>query len=93
MYYEGDLRCQARLYVKAAGTAPVKKIEIIRDGKVISIRKGKKLIEEFYFEDTPFKNPKSHKTPALEVYYYIRLTQEDEHMAWSSPVWCYYNKR
>jgi hypothetical protein len=74
-----------------AGTSPIKVVEIIRNGDVI-----KQLVpEEYHFEFTHddmeklqniILTPKDKKQAPF-VYYYLRVTLEDGHMAWSSPIW------
>lgn len=85
------LRINRHISGYAAGTTNIAKVEIIRNGKVI------KTFEDidnywvnFTFDDmTPIEkvviDGKNKKPPF--VYYYIRVTQEDGHMAWSSPIW------
>jgi S-adenosylmethionine hydrolase len=73
-----------------AGTKALKSIEIIRNGKVIETLTTKDYFLEFTYDDmTPLEDvvlPAANgKLPF--VYYYIRVTQEDGHMAWSSPIW------
>lgn len=73
-----------------AGTCPLKTIEIIRNGKVIKTFTSNEYSMEFTFDDlTPLSkvaiDNKDKKPPF--VYYYIRVIQENGHMAWSSPIW------
>lgn len=74
-----------------AGTAPIAKVEIIRNGTVIHTYEP----ESGYVFDFAYDDMASLEKVALGskdkrppfVYYYIRVTQEDGHMAWSSPIW------
>lgn len=73
-----------------AGTKKLKTIEIIRNGKVIETLKPDGYFIEFTYDDLNPLNKvtitnKDKKPPF--AYYYIRVTQEDGHMAWSSPIW------
>jgi hypothetical protein len=73
-----------------AGTKKLKTIEIIRNGKVIETLKPDGYFIEFTYDDLSPLNKvtitnKDKKPPF--AYYYIRVTQEDGHMAWSSPIW------
>jgi hypothetical protein len=73
-----------------AGTKKISKLEIIRNGKVIETLSSKDYWLNFAYDDmTPLEkvviNAKDGKPPF--VYYYIRVTQEDGHMGWSSPIW------
>lgn len=73
-----------------AGTTHIKEIEIIRNGVALKTfhPKESSIITTFDdaepFEKVGLKDPESDK---LFVYYYIRVIQEDGHMAWSSPIW------
>ena len=74
----------------AAGTTNLKSIEIIRNGKVIKTLEPEGYSMEFTYDDmTPIEkvtvDAKDKKPPF--VFYYLRVTQEDGHMAWSSPIW------
>lgn len=76
-----------------AGTGKLKKIEIIRNGKVLHTYEPTDYFLEFTYDDM---NPlgsvvieSKNKKPPF-VYYYLRITQEDGHMAWSSPIWVDY---
>lgn len=73
-----------------AATANLKSVEIIRNGKVIKEFKPDGYSLEFTYDDMVALDkvaitPKDKKPPF--VYYYIRVVQEDGHMAWSSPIW------
>lgn len=76
-----------------AGTHKLKTIEIVRNGKTIVTFEPEDYHYKFEYDDmTPLEkvatNAKDKKPPF--VYYYIRVTQEDGHMAWSSPIWVDY---
>ena len=76
-----------------AGTTKLKKIEIIRNGKVIKTFEPDHYSLDFTFDDmTPLEqvvvSAKDKKPPF--AFYYLRVTQEDGHMAWSSPIWVDY---
>ena len=76
-----------------AGTCKLEKIEIIRNGKVIKTFQPNDYFLEFTYDDmTPLEkvviDAKDKKTPF--AYYYLRVIQEDGHMAWSSPIWVDY---
>jgi hypothetical protein len=72
------------------GTQPIAEAILIRNGKEFHsfpIREG---IVEFELDDTDLLGqialePKEDRPPF--VYYYLRVTQEDGHVAWSSPIW------
>jgi hypothetical protein len=73
-----------------AGTCPIKAIEIIRNGSVIHTIKPNQINVDFTYDDDEFISQIAFKAqgevPAF-AYYYIRIHQEDGHMAWSSPIW------
>jgi hypothetical protein len=73
-----------------AGTTPLKKVELIRNGAVLKTFSSASLSLDFEHDDMDdlvkicLKVPDA-KTPF--VFYYLRVTQADGHMAWSSPIW------
>jgi hypothetical protein len=82
----------------AAGNSPLLSIEIIRNGEVIETLEPKGTHIDFTFDDmAPLKEVclpgrslgGKNKAPPF-VFYYIRVIQEDGHMAWSSPIWIDY---
>jgi len=73
-----------------AGTTTLSKVEIIRNGKVLTTFEPESYFMEFTYDDlAPLGkvviDNKDKKPPF--VYYYLRVTQEDGHMAWGSPIW------
>ena len=84
------LSVNRHIHCTVAGTKKLKTIEIIRNGKVIETFQPDGYVHEFAYDDLSPLNKvtisnKDKKPPF--VYYYIRVTQEDGHMAWSSPIW------
>lgn len=76
-----------------AGTSKLRTVEIIRNGKVIKTFEPDSYFLEFAYDDmNPLEKvvitTKDKKPPF--IYYYLRVTQEDGHMAWSSPIWVDY---
>ena len=74
-----------------AGTETIRTIEIIRNGKVIETFEPDDTDEfEFTYDDmTPIEKVTidgGRGKPDF-AYYYVRVTQDDDHMAWSSPIW------
>lgn len=72
------------------GTAPIQEATLIRNGKDFKQLEVKEDIVEFEIDDSdPFREialpAKEDKYPF--IYYYIRVIQEDGHIAWSSPIW------
>ncbi len=74
-----------------AGTTDIEQIQIIRNGEILHTLTPKKESHlEFTFDDSENISKvaiasKDERPPF--VYYYIRVIQEDGHIAWSSPVW------
>jgi hypothetical protein len=72
------------------GTKTLKKLEIIRNGQVFKTFDLNTVFFEFTLDDmddlASICLPKG-KGPHPFVYYYLRLFQEDGHMAWASPIW------
>ena len=68
-----------KIICRATGTAPIAKIELIKNNKFIYSITPKKEIADFTYEDKDFRKGES--------YYYVRLQQTDGQIAWSSPVW------
>lgn len=76
-----------------SGTTKLKKVEIVCNGKVIHTITPEGYSSNFTYDDMqPLEkiaiDAKDKKPPF--AYYYIRATQEDGHMAWSSPIWIDY---
>ena len=72
------------------GTTPIKEILIIRNGKPFHTYLPKTDHFEFALDDDEFAEkvalkPKGDAPPFL--YYYMRIEQEDGHLAWTSPIW------
>lgn len=75
-----------------AGTTKLKSVEIIRNGKVLTSLKCSTYYLDFTYDDmTPFEKvaipDKENKKNPPFAFYYLRVTQADGHMAWSSPIW------
>jgi hypothetical protein len=68
-----------KLQVRVEGTAPVDKIEIVKNNKFVFSDKPKKASVQLTYEDSDSKPGES--------YYYVRVQQSDGQMAWSSPMW------
>ena len=67
------------LYVKVAGTSPIKEVAIVRDNQYVHTRPGQGEAMEFTFRETTL--------PPGQHYYYVRVEQKDRNMAWASPIW------
>jgi hypothetical protein len=62
---------------QVAGTAPLHQVELIRNGQVVKTQGTSDLDLELSWRDTNLER----------CYYYLRVTQADGEMAWSSPIW------
>ncbi len=73
-----------------AGTASIDAIEIIRNGTVIHTIHPKQSNVDFTYDDSEMIGQialvASEEAPPF-IYYYLRILQEDGHIAWSSPIW------
>ncbi|MFB3828987.1 MAG: DUF3604 domain-containing protein [Bryobacteraceae bacterium] len=74
-----DSRAAPKFVVKAAGTAPIAKIEIVRDGKFVFQTNPADRNAQFTWMDNEPRRGTS--------WYYVRVMQADGNLAWSSPVW------
>jgi hypothetical protein len=61
------------------GTAPLKQIDIIKEGRFIFTTNPRSTTSEFTFRDEEFDGEES--------YYYLRVIQTNSQMAWASPIW------
>jgi hypothetical protein len=68
--------------VKAHATKPVKKVEVIKDSKVVYSTTPGKADVDFQFTD--------NDSVSGRHFYYVRLQQEDGMLAWSSPFFINY---
>ncbi len=77
----------------ACCTAPIKEIAIIRNGTPFHIFNPKDSLFEFTFDDMEMLHncvlDGTEEKPPF-AYYYLRVLQEDGHIAWSSPIWIDY---
>jgi hypothetical protein len=69
-----------KIEIRIEGTAPVEKVEIIKNNKFVFTDHPKKTSSvQLIYEDAEAKRGES--------YYYVRVQQADGQMAWSSPMW------
>ena len=76
-----------------AGTTNLDTIELVRNGKVIKTFKEKGYHLSFEYDDMePLDKVTTQPYPddPAFAFYYLRVTQKDGHMAWSSPIWVDY---
>jgi len=65
--------------VKVIAAGEIKQVEVIKDNRFVYLAKPEGTTAEFLFEDAEPRQERS--------FYYVRVIQEDEEIAWSSPVW------
>jgi hypothetical protein len=70
------------LRIHLRGTRPIAKVDVIKDSKVIYSTEPKQQEVNFEFRDTGDINGRH--------YYYVRAQQDDEMLAWSSPMFINY---
>ncbi|GAB5537553.1 MAG: hypothetical protein Rubg2KO_38020 [Rubricoccaceae bacterium] len=73
--------------VRVEGTGPLRAVEVIRSGHVFS---GLQMQPGEGIPEVSFELVDTMLIPGEEAYYYLRVTQEDGNMAWSSPIWVRY---
>ncbi len=72
-----------------AGTEKLSKVELIRNGEVIQEYKPDGQFLDFTYDDMDHLSDVSIQSKDKKpfVFYYLRVTQEDGHKAWTSPIW------
>lgn len=68
-----------KLVVKVHGATPIRQIDIIKNQEFVYNRQKLPQETELEFID--------NKKEAGEDFYYVRVIQEDDNIAWSSPIW------
>ena len=81
----------------AIGTAPLKEIALIRNGKVLKSFACQDDNFEIAYDDMELLGDIAIESTTVSrppfVYYYLRVTQSDGHIAWSSPIWVDLNSK
>jgi len=88
-----DLRQPRRIRVRAAGTAPILALEVLRNNRVVYRAEPRAEVAALAWEDAAdlstqdalLRGEQAGEPPF--AFYYCRLLQEDGHCAWGSPVW------
>lgn len=70
------------IFLRVVGTAKIKKITIIRNNCDVYSTEPDSNQFEFKWLDN-----ETSKFDNRTIYYYVRVTQIDGEMAWSSPIW------
>ena len=66
--------------VFVAGTAPLEKVEIIKNNRVIHSSSSEQTIVALEYQDR-------ENSDREQDFYYIKIVQDDGEIAWSSPIW------
>lgn len=72
------------------GIVPIVKITIMRNGKELHELQPHQMTTEFEYDDFVDLHKIALDSPDERspfIYYYMRVVQEDGHIAWSSPIW------
>jgi hypothetical protein len=81
-YIQGDIvktDAEVKLSVKIIGTMPIRQIDVIRSNKFVhNLVPMQKEVDFTFVDNQPLPG---------ESYYYVRVIQADDQMAWSSPIW------
>jgi len=77
MGQEFSLDCEGEFEITAGGTCELDRIDIIRDGQIV--------FTELLLDDAASLTWKDTSVEKGSHYYYVRLRQDDGHIAWSSP--------
>jgi len=82
-------RTNRRIEARAVGAAPISRIDVIRNGVEVFKHEGHGSDENVTWEDcTEFSDVAQLGYDGKQfIYYYVRVTQEDGELAWSSPIW------
>ncbi len=71
-----------RLEAAVIGTGPIKQIDVIKDNQIVYTFQPETNDVSFTYTDAAVSEG--------EHYYYVRVIQEDDNMAWASPIWVDY---
>lgn len=74
-----EMTGRPKFEIRVEGTAPVDKLEVIRNEKPVFSAAPRSASVRLRYED---QNPTSG-----QLYYYVRILQSDGQIAWSSPIW------
>jgi hypothetical protein len=73
-----------RFLVKIFGTDILQRVDIIKNGRFVFTSSPNTKSTEFTYVD--------NETKQGECWYYVRVTQMDRNLAWSSPIWVKYGR-
>ena len=73
--------------VRLLPTDNVERVDIVRNNRTIHSFSGSGLLEREFTDETALSDLYGQLPHGVAVYYYVRVLQQDRHLAWSSPVW------
>lgn len=76
-----------KIEVRIRGTAPIRSVELVRSGYVHA---GLQSLSGDGVTEVSFSLKDEIIIPGESHYYYLRISQVDGNMAWSSPIWLHY---
>jgi hypothetical protein len=76
---DDEIDLPRRVTARVLGTAPIERMELIKNNVVIRVFPCDGILGEFEHTDAT--------EPHRGDYYYVRVEQTDGHLAWSSPIW------
>jgi hypothetical protein len=77
---KATVRGRHELVVNIKGTKPIRQIDVVRDNKFVHTRHP-------LTQDASFRFVDADPLTAKQTYYYVRVQQVDDQVAWSSPIW------
>jgi hypothetical protein len=80
---EFETKTPPRLDVNVIGTGPVARVDVIKDHRVVYTREPQTPSVQFTYTDNTAEAGRTS-------YYYVRVLQEDQQIAWASPMWIRY---
>jgi len=84
---ESEVGSQRSLEIKVAGARELESVEIVRNNQTVAqFDCAGVLFEESWTDSEPLADIPKLDDPST-VFYYVRVTQRDQRMAWSSPIW------
>ncbi len=84
---EGALTTEPEVYIRVAGTAPIKEIELVKYDLRGYMARTIKPEEDFPGDSWDTEYRLVDRDIVDSTFYYLRVSQEDGHQAWSSPIW------
>lgn len=66
------------IHIEAAGDSPIQRLELVRNGEDIQLHEPMQRVASWRTREPRPREPS---------WYYARVTRQDGHLAWSSPIW------